>query len=242
MAEGEYEERRNFNRDLDSYLSTRKKKRISLKSIFGRSRHVPAELPPEVRSYGGPKEEKKEAKKEEVPKEGVDDAVLEEEYKKELTCAERGVLSRVFGFLRSKPGEVEQQVDNQGNVVGGTPQETEQRVQKEFKDFEAEERLGEKPLEENRGLFAGLARFLGLRANAPDYEEEVIGGVPESSQMAEQPPKEDKREEVKSDMKNIAKISADILKKLDPKKLEEFKKTPDFDKFKEILKKHNMIR
>ena len=114
-------------------------------------------------------------------------------------------------------------------------------------EFEAEEMLGDKPSESRGGFFSGLAGFLGLRARAPDYEDEVIGGSPEGmsevggSQMPGQP-KENQSIGVKDDMKNIAKISADILKRMDPQKLEEFKKTPDFGKFKEILKKHNMIR
>ena len=252
-GESDYQKTRDFNRDLDSYISSRKKRRISFRGIF-RSSSGPSrvELPPDVKAYGD------QAKKAPVEKQPVEtakeDTALEAEYHKELSQAERGVISRVFSMFKSRPEHVEQSFDEQGNVtVGGQEVQTQQQVEKEFKDFESEEMLGEKPLEEQRGVICGIARFLGLRPkSAPDYEDEIVGGSPEGqgSVMTEQPgytgqpaqKKEEKKEEVKSDMKDIAKISADILKKLDQKKLEEFKKTPDFIKFKEILRKHNMIK
>jgi len=246
-GESDYQKMRDFNRDLDSYISSRKKRRISFRGIF-RSSSGPSkvELPPDVKAYGN---QEKKAPLEKQPVEAAkEDPALEAEYHKELSHAERGVISRVFSMFKSRPEHAEQSFDEQGNVtVGGQEVQTCQQVEKEFKDFESEEMLGEKPLEEQRGVLCGIARFLGLKPKAaPDYEDEIVGGSPEGqgSAMAEQTlqPKEDRREEVKSDMKDIAKISADILKKLDQKKLEEFKKTPDFIKFKEILRKHNMIR
>jgi hypothetical protein len=247
MAEGESDiaKWKDFNKDLGSYISSRKKRRVSFSSIFGSRRRQPAELPPDVKSYGDPDKKKKEEASKTAVTETVEDSGLEAEYTHELTHAERGVLSRVFGMFRSKPGHAEpaeQKVDEHGNLVAGGA-ETPAEIKTEFRDYEAEQMLGEKPLEERRGLFTGLATFLGLKAkSAPDYEEEIVGGAPEDSQISQTTEAPKTGTEVKSDMKDIAKISADILKKLDPKKLEEFKKTQDFEKFKEILKRHNMIR
>ncbi len=237
MAEGESESetRKDFNREMNSYISSRKKKKISWRSIFGSRPRPQVELHPEVTAYG---EQKKEVKDEKV-QEAKEEPALEEEYKKELSRSEKGVLSRILSLFKSEEEYAEQKFDEGGKVV---KTEIKEEDQKEFKEYEAEEMLGEKPLEEQRGLLSGLARFLGLQPAVPDYDEEVVGGAPPGESQIVEASKEEKGKEVKDDMKNIAKISTDILKKLDPKKLEEFKKTPDFIKFKEILKKHSMIK
>jgi hypothetical protein len=246
MAEGDsdYEQKRDFNRDLDSYISSRKKRSFSLKSIFGSKPKPKLDLHPDVQAYGNHKEEPAKAV--------AEDSALEEEYKKESAKAERGILSRIFGSSKPKPESVEPQFDEHGNITHQPKEEVkEEEIKKEFKEYEADEMLGEKPAEEGKGVFSSISSFLGLKPKISDYsEEEVIGGQPQGSEPIERAGTVSKSnvassasgEQVKTDMREIAKISTDILRKLDPKTLEEFKKTAEFEKFKEILRKNKMIK
>lgn len=49
-------------------------------------------------------------------------------------------------------------------------------------------------------------------------------------------------EDMSSDMKEISKIALSVVKQLPDEQLRTFKESPDFDKLKTILKKHDLIR
>jgi len=60
-----------------------------------------------------------------------------------------------------------------------------------------------------------------------------------SASPADEVPEE---ELIRADLKDIAKIALDALKQLPPQELENFKKSEDFFRFKELLQKHQLIK
>ncbi len=50
------------------------------------------------------------------------------------------------------------------------------------------------------------------------------------------------KDELSKDMKEIAKIALHITKKLPPEQLSEFKASPEFERLKELLRKHQLIK
>ncbi len=50
------------------------------------------------------------------------------------------------------------------------------------------------------------------------------------------------KDEITQDMKEIAKIALLIIKQLPPEQLSTFKASPEFEKLKELLKKHQLIK
>ncbi len=55
-------------------------------------------------------------------------------------------------------------------------------------------------------------------------------------------PQKDNNEELKQDLKEISRISFGMMQKLQKEELTKFKKSEEFNKFKEILAKHKIIK
>ena len=48
--------------------------------------------------------------------------------------------------------------------------------------------------------------------------------------------------ETTDDLKEIARISLHVLRQMEGDQIKDFKQTPDYEKFKDILRKHNLIK
>jgi len=84
--------------------------------------------------------------------------------------------------------------------------------------------------EPREGWWTRFKKSLGKPAE-PEMQE-----VPEQDlQMPTTNPTEE-------DMKEVARIALTVLRKMPPELVKEFKSTPDYEKFKELLRKHNMIK
>lgn len=93
-------------------------------------------------------------------------------------------------------------------------------------------------------------------AEHTEYEQSHEGwwsrlkkGWSKPEQTAEQPPMEPALElqmpptgQTVEDMKEVARIALIVLRKMTPEQTREFKMTPDYEKFKEILRKYQMIK
>jgi hypothetical protein len=77
---------------------------------------------------------------------------------------------------------------------------------------------------EKAGWFGGFLASIGLKKKESPKEE-----FPAEDPMFD-------------DMRSLAKISMMVMRNLPQPVLADFKETPEFAKFKEILKKHNLIR
>ncbi|MEM4282367.1 MAG: hypothetical protein QXU88_02485 [Candidatus Woesearchaeota archaeon] len=85
---------------------------------------------------------------------------------------------------------------------------------------EAAESLAKEYESEKKGFFEKLLERLGLKRKEPEIISE--------------PPNQD--------IKELARICFSVVKKLPPEELKGFKESEDFAKFKEILKRHNLIK
>jgi hypothetical protein len=94
---------------------------------------------------------------------------------------------------------------------------------KSVEDSSAAAKLEKEYEAEKAGWFGGLLASIGLKKKELPKEEPV----------------EDPMEE---DMKELAKISMMVIRNLPSPVLAEFKDTSEFAKFKEILKRHNLIK
>lgn len=81
--------------------------------------------------------------------------------------------------------------------------------------------------EEKRGFFKQLMAFFVK-------QEQILEEVQEA------PP--EKVEEAKEDLRELAKLFLKTLERLPDDELKEFKETPEFIKFKDILRKHKVIK
>ncbi|MBI4145184.1 hypothetical protein HY493_03180 [Candidatus Woesearchaeota archaeon] len=70
-------------------------------------------------------------------------------------------------------------------------------------------------------------------------EEQPSEDVPQSEAQSQMAPS---HEETINDLKEIARISLGVMKQMPGEAVREFKATPDYEKFKDILRKHKLIR
>ncbi|MEM4247273.1 MAG: hypothetical protein QXR48_01810 [Candidatus Woesearchaeota archaeon] len=92
---------------------------------------------------------------------------------------------------------------------------------------------GEESHEEaKKGVMTKILETLGLVCSKKREEE-----IP-----AEEVQKMLAKDELTQDMKEIAKIALLVTKKLPPEQLSEFKASPEFERLKELLRKHQLIK
>lgn len=95
---------------------------------------------------------------------------------------------------------------------------------KAVEDSNAAAKLEKEYEAEKAGWFGGLLASIGLKKKAAPKEE-----FPAEDPMVE-------------DLRSMAKISMMVMRNLPQPVLADFKETPEFIKFKEILKKHSLIK
>jgi hypothetical protein len=91
---------------------------------------------------------------------------------------------------------------------------------------------GEEEAEPEKGFVTKMLESLGL-----------VGGKKTADQMSqEQVQQMLAKDELSKDMKEIAKIALFVTKQLPEDKLAEFKAGPEFERLKELLRKHQLIK
>lgn len=223
----ETDRRKELEKDISSYISTRRKigggflKSIS--GIFKSSNDVTVKLHPEVEAYGKEKEERRKKEEKEEKAEEVEE--LEEEFEE---GAKPGFLARVrnFFFEEEKAGSVEDiPPEEVEKVIEENRKKEEEEAQEEEGNAEIEDEYDEGVRE--KGLIAG---FLGKLFGKAGANENVC-----ADEIAE-------AVETIDDLKKVAEISTKVMKMLPPEKVKELKESGDFKDFKEILKRHNLIK
>jgi len=132
-------------------------------------------------------------------------------------------------FSREKKARIEVEED--------LPIETHERTKAEVKEIEQEiddyEELEEHIEHKREGAIGRLFRKIGLgggQRHMDDYQGEDMGDEPFAFLTMQR------------DIKEALKIVNKWMGKLPPKKLQEFKNSEDFTRYKDLLKKHNLIK
>ena len=112
-------------------------------------------------------------------------------------------------------------------------------VEQEYQDIDDEEKTEQnKGSSKKNGFFSGVLEFLGVSVEHGSKTE----NVQEEEVEEKKDPSMEKMIEIKQDLKDLALISVATFKRLPKNQFELFKNSDDFKKFKEILKKHNVVR
>ncbi|MBI4151106.1 hypothetical protein HY492_03195 [Candidatus Woesearchaeota archaeon] len=91
----------------------------------------------------------------------------------------------------------------------------------------ASEVIDEQP---KKGWISGMVdKLFGAEDVPEDVSEEAVQSQVSSTDAT-------------ADLKEVARISLAVMKRMDGDAIHEFKQTPDYDKFKEILRKHQLIK
>lgn len=221
MVEGSGSDRRKeLDKDISSYISILRKREKRfladfLKKFKRKKKKPKAELHPEVNVYGKDKEnEKKKKSKEDAEKE-------EEEMEQHF---EEGTSRKSFwGWLKGM-------LFSAAEAPEDFEVSEKEAEKEEIREKETEERseLEEEYTEEvqNPGW---ISRLLGRIFVKSREEEELEDAADEIAEDV-------------NDMKIIAEIATKVMKMLPPEKMKEFKQSEEFHKFKEILKKRELIK
>lgn len=96
----------------------------------------------------------------------------------------------------------------------------------------------EEQKEEKKSFFSKLAERFRKKEKDMDNVASMPIEAPKEEGSQEQKPQDPIRE----DMKTVGKLAFAAIKKLPPAQLEEYKKSEDFTKLKELLKKYEIIK
>ena len=83
----------------------------------------------------------------------------------------------------------------------------------------------------NKGWFSGFVGKLFGSEESPDVSQGEV-----SAQLAPTP------EETLNDLKEVSRISLHVMRQMPGDAISEFKSTPDYERFKDILRKHKLIK
>lgn len=246
-----------FNRSMDSYLSQRKPapslsldmlKGLKKKKKSSEQEYVPIDLDGsrvhviqgedsfigKIVKFLTSKKTVKESDDVEVmeePLEVVDDDApsYDPEFDSEdvhISSQKVSLLERIFPFLKRPKAVV---------VEDEEIAEEEKEIKQKIDEIEDREEFLEEQEEELHvqkvSLVKRFLKLMGLTKNEADaYEpeiEEELGYDKEASL---------------EDMKTLARISANLMKALPKRKLEEYKKSGEFEVFKQVCLRHNIIK
>lgn len=210
--------RKEIDKDISSYISFLRKKDKRgfsgvLKSFKGKKKKRSVEMHPEVEMYGGAeKKSKKEEEKEEK----------EMEMEFEEGARQKTFWEKLKGILVFEK-EPEESLEEAGERT-----EIEEEVAEAEKAEEPKSEIEEEYKEEvqKKDWISSIIDRIFVKTREEEEFEEVSDELAEDEQ----------------DMKSIAEISTNVMKMLPPEKLKEFKQSEEFHKFKEILKKRDLIK
>lgn len=211
------ERRRELDRDISSYISTlRRREKGALLSFLKKLKRKPkkdVELHPEVSTYDEQGKEEKKKSKEELEKEEKETEEEFEEGAQKKTFLEW--LKSLFVFEKKPDESLEE---------AGERREEEEKAEEEKAEEELEEEYQEEVKKES--WISNLIAKIFVKSREEEELEEASDELAEDFQ----------------DMKTIAAISTKVMKMLPPEKMKEFKEGEDFAKFKEILRKRELIK
>ena len=214
---GDFERRKEIDKDVSSYISgLRRKEKGSFKDIlkkFKRKKKQAVELHPEVSMYGPEGKVEEKKSKEEIEKEEEE---LEQEFEEEAN--KKTIIEWIKGLFASPRGSSEDE-DEFEKVEEPVEEKVEEEPQNELEEEYREEVIKESWLTK-------LIAKLFVKSREEDELEDVQDEIAEDVQ----------------DMKKIAEIATKVMKKLPPEEMKVLKESPDFETFKEILKKRDLIK
>lgn len=213
-------------RDLDSYISTKRRKPITAM----------------IRGLLSKRE--KRPKEEDVPLERIEETIERGAiqkgkaplYMSSVVVEEKPALGRYYEQLKGIFSKKREQEETEALEDSGGVSMQEQEFEKEAEELEREEeQLGKKRLFFG-GFFSNLFK-----------KDTYYGGydAPSEGDIDEEPSVKKlvlERPEVEKDMKQMALITQEILKRLPPEELQDFKVSGEFAVYKDILKKYSLIR
>ncbi|MFP4424267.1 MAG: hypothetical protein ACLFP2_03455 [Candidatus Woesearchaeota archaeon] len=229
-----------FNEFLGNYLSSKRrpKKRLNVKKIFKKEKKedipeltngvqiVETEKPLLRRLFKKKPKEKKEYEgdipKEEVEKElaaaefDSEEEELEEEIEASPTLKER---LKNFFTRKQEPMEDTRRYDDEGYLIT----ELEELEQKEEELINQEKMLKSR----RRGLIRSIIQMFKEK---PEMQQEVTEDTSEETS------------ELEEDLKEVSRFATDVIKRLPRRKIEDLKKSDEFKRFKEILRKRQLIK
>ena len=207
-----------FNRELSKYISSRrtlgKPFHVQVYNVIKQTKSRLTNI-----NFPKPKEKEEEAVEIEIEEtepteEAEEDIKIEEEVKKE----NKPFWSFFTDIFKTEPKLAEPEENL----------EEAEELEEEYKDLEGmEEDVEELEDEIEEKKESVFRRLFNIFKTKP--KEEIIEEVQDEYTLNE-------------DVKDALKILTNWLKQLPPEKLKRFKESPDFEKYKEILKKYNLIK
>lgn len=102
-------------------------------------------------------------------------------------------------------------------------------------EYEELNKVEEKIEKRKESIFAKLFKKSYTKLNESDFDEDSVEVYDEHKDSEE-------ISTLKHELKILGIISYDLMRKLSPEEIKRFKLSEDFNTYKEILKKHNLIR
>lgn len=217
------ERRRELDKEMSSYISSRRKSsRKPIKDLLKRfkkkNKSSDVELHPEVSAYGNDSEEIPKKSKQELEEEETE---LEKDFEEGSSKKSLFEWLREFFVFEKEPDESLEEA--------GERHEKEEYEEEKEKEPETEEEKLEDEYEEELEKEGWIDKIIS-KIFVKTKEEETVEDA------------EDIISEDQQDMKAIAEIATKVMKKLPPEELKALKQSEDFETFKEILKKRELIR
>ncbi|MFO7710754.1 MAG: hypothetical protein R6V53_03255 [Candidatus Woesearchaeota archaeon] len=228
-----------FNEFLGNYLSSKRKpkKRMNVKKMFKKEKKeeipeltegvqiVETEEPLLKRLFKKKTKEKVEYEGD-IPKEEVEKQLAaaefdsEEEELEEEIEASPTLKERLKSFFSRKEENIEDKrsYDDEGYLIT----ELEELEKKEEELINQEKMLKSR----RRGLIRSIIQMF---KEQPEVQQEVTETSEDTSELEE-------------DLKEVSRFAADVIKRLPRRKIEDLKKSDEFKRFKEILRKRQLIK
>jgi hypothetical protein len=124
---------------------------------------------------------------------------------------------------------VEEEIDS------GVPDEQVEEMEKEFEEFEEKVEVEVAP---RRGIISKLFSFLGSGDGREEISEEEYQEIESQEGQAPKP----EMKELPEDVKEALKIQNRWLARLSPEHINEFRSSQDYENYKSILRKYNLIK
>ncbi|MEM3373865.1 MAG: hypothetical protein QXE31_01460 [Candidatus Woesearchaeota archaeon] len=180
----------------------------------------------EKRKKENPNYEKKIIKKD---KKNIEDIKKDINDEKEIKTKKpkKGIIKRFLDFISGDEDNMEEETLDE-NIKSKKDENSLETKREENNEINYNDDLkSEKKAKKSKGFFAKIRSWFSEEAEFDEEEEETI---------------EEKKEILPDDIKEVLKIQNKWLSKLPKEVLHEFKNTEDYQKYKETLKKYNLIK
>lgn len=240
-----------FNQSIDSYIDTLRSKKPKAEAPKKKKKQEFDDKLPKDVSYDSiyiikkPKnawqkiveaftatdeEDFEEEKKQEKKKSIEDEREFEQEYA-EIKQVERkeGIFRKIAAFFTSDVNETYEDLDDESRLMQASSQKP--ASQKADKIEIVDEDKAE-PVKEQKSFFTKFLGFFGLSVEN-EFDDDL---------QPKEDPSMQKMIEMREDIKELAVIATSTFKKLPKEQFKIFKESSEFEKFKVILRKYNVIK